>query len=102
MEYRAKNHVDTLAWLLLNGLMWIGAAGIAWHLFKPGGWLFWAIDRILSDQPTGFYYLGLGIIGALGAKFGLDSIAPRLFQNLLGAGCAFAGTLFILGLLLPL
>lgn len=102
MEYRAKSHFDALTWLLLNGLMWIGAAGLAWHLFKPGGWLFWAIERILNDQPTSYYFLGLGALGLIAAKAGLDSIDPRLFQNLVTAGCAFAGTLFILGTLLPI
>ncbi len=102
MEYRAKGRVDSLTWLLLNGLTWVGVISIAWNLFKPGGWLFWAFDQILSNQPIGYYYLGLALLGALAGKIWLDSIDPRAVRNLLTAACAFAGTLYILGLLLPL
>jgi hypothetical protein len=102
VEYRAKSHLDTLTWLLLNGLMWVGVGSIAWNLFKPGGWLYWAIDLIARNQPAGYYYLGLGVLGVLAGKVWLDSIEPRAFRHLLCAACAFAGTLFILGLVLPL
>ena len=102
MEYRTKTHFDSFTWLLLNGLMWVGVVSIVWNLFKPDGWLFWAIDLILRDRPAGFYYLGLGVLALLAGKYWLDRIDPRAFRNLLTAGCAFAGTMFILGLLLPL
>ena len=102
MEYRAKGHFESLTGLLLNGLMWIGIIGIAWKLLKPGGWLFWLIDFIARDQPTGFYYLAVGVLGLLAGKFWLDNIAPRAFQHLLTAICAFAGTFFVLSLMLPL
>jgi len=101
MEYRAKNHFDSITWLLLNGLMWVGVIGIAWDMFKPGGWLFQAVDFILREQPTGFYYLSLGVAALLAGKIWLDSIDPRAFRNVLTAVCAFAGTLFILSLFLP-
>jgi hypothetical protein len=102
MEYRAKGHFESLAWLLQNGLMWVGVIGIAWNLLKPGGWLFWIIDLIASNQPTSFYYLAVGVLGLLAGKVWLDSIDPRAFYNLLTAAWAFAGTFFILSLLLPL
>ena len=102
MEYRAKGSFEWLAWLLLNGLMWTGVAGIAWNLLKPGGWLYWMLDLIESNQPYSFYYIGVGILGVLAAKFWLDSLAPDAFQHLLVVTGAFAGTFFILSLLLHL
>lgn len=102
MEYRAKSHFDSITWLLLNSLMWVGVIGITWNLFKPGGWLFQAVDLVLREQPISFYYLALGAAAVLAGKIWLDSIDPRAFRNLLTAICAFAGTLFILSLLLPL
>jgi hypothetical protein len=102
MEYRAKNNVDSLMWLLLNGLMWVGIAGIAWNLLKPGGWLLWIFDLIVREQPTSYYYLALGALGLFAGKVWLDSIGPRAFYNLLTITWAFAGTFFILSLLLPL
>ena len=102
MEYRTRNRFDGIAWLLLNGLVWVGAVGLAWELFKPAGWLFGVADFILREQPTGFYYLGLGIAALLTGKIWLDSVDPRAFHNLLIAVCAFAGTLFMLRPLLPL
>lgn len=102
MEYRAKNHFESVTWLLLNGLMWVGVIGIAWNLLKPGGWLFWIFDIIDRGQPASFYYLGVGLLALLAGKAWLDSIDPRAFYNLLTATSAFAGTFFILSLLLPL
>jgi hypothetical protein len=102
MEYRAKIHFESLTWLLLNGLVWIGVVGIAWNLFKPGGWLVWIIDLIVRNQPTGFYYLAVGVLGLVAGKIWLDNIDPRAFYSLLTAAWAFAGTFFILRLLLPL
>ena len=102
MEYRAKGHFEWLTWLLLNGLMWVGVIGIAWNLLKPGGWLFWIIDLIARNQPTSFYYLAVGVLGLLAGKIWLDHVDPRAFYNLLTAAGAFAGTFFILSLLLPL
>ena len=102
MEYRAKRHFESLTWLLLNGLMWVGVIGIAWNLLKPGGWLFWIIDVIVRNQPVSFYSLAVGVLGLLAGKVWLDSIDPCAFYNLLTATWAFAGTFFILSLLLPL
>lgn len=102
MEYRAKGHFEWLTWLLLNGLMWVGVIGIAWNLLKPGGWLFWIIDLIARNQPTSFYYLAVGVLGLLAGKIWLGNIDPRAFYNLLTVTWAFAGTFFILSLLLPL
>jgi hypothetical protein len=102
MEYRAKFHFESLTWLLLNGLMWMGVIGTAWNLLKPGGWLFWIIDLIERNQPTSFYYLAVGVLGLLAGKVWLDHIDPRAFYSLVTAALAFAGTFFILSLLLPL
>ena len=102
MEYRAKGQIQSLTWLLLNALIWVGVAGIGWNLLKPGGWLFRIVDLIARNQPVGIYYLALGLLALCAGKVWLDSIDPRAVYNLLSAGCAFAGTLFILSLLLPL
>jgi hypothetical protein len=102
MEYRTKAHIESLTWPLMYGLMWVGVIGIAWNLFKPGGWLFWIIDLIAANQPTSFYYLAVGMLGLLAGKVWLDNIDPSAFYSLLTAACAFAGTFFILSLLLPL
>jgi len=68
MEYRAKGHFESMTWLLLNGLMWVGVMGIAWNLLKPGGWLSWIIDLVVQDQPASFYYLAVGVLGLLAGK----------------------------------
>jgi len=102
MEYRAKGSFEWLTSLLLNGLMWTGVVGIAWNLLKPGGWLYWILNQIEQNQPTSFYYFGVGVLGSLAGKFWLDSIDPRAFHHLLIAIGAFAGTFFILSLLLHL
>lgn len=102
MEYRAKGYFELLTWLLLNGLMWVGVIGIAWNLLKPGGWLLWIIDLIVRNQPASFYYLAIGVLGLVAGKVWLDNIDSRAFYNLLTATWAFAGTFFILSLLLAL
>ena len=102
MEYRAKNHIELLIWVLLYGLMCIGIAGVAWSLLKPGGWLFWFIDLIASNQPASYYYLSVGALGLLAGKVWLDYVDPRAFANLMSAACAFAGTFFTLSLILSL
>ena len=100
MEYRVKAHFESLTWLLMNGLTWAGVIGIAWNLLKPGGWLSWIIDLVGANQPTSFYYLSVGLLGLLASKIWLDSIDPSAFYSLLTASSAFAGTFFILSLLL--
>lgn len=102
MEYRSKDYLESLSWPLLNCLMWVGAVGIAWNLLKPGGWLFRIIDLIVDNQPASFYYLGVGLLGLLAGKAWLDNIGPRAFSNLLTVIAAFAGTFFLLSLLLSL
>lgn len=102
MEYRAKAHFGSLTWLLMNLLTWVGVIGIAWNLLKPAGWLFWIIDLIVANQPTSFYYLAVGMLGLLAVKVWADNIDPGACNNLLAASAAFAGTVFILNLLLPL
>ena len=102
MEYRSKDYLESLTWLLLNGLMWVGVVGIAWNLLKPGGWLYWGIDLAVLHQPDSYYYLGVGILALLAGKVWLDSIDPNAIWNLLTAVCSFAGTFFILSLLMQL
>ena len=102
MEYRAKGSFEWLTWLLLHGLIWTGVVGVAWNLLKPGGWLYWILDLIGRNEPTSYYYLGVGIVGLLAGKFWLDSIGPRAVYHLLTAAGAFAGTFYILSLLLRL
>lgn len=102
MEYRAKIHAESLPWLLFNGLTWTGVIGIAWNLLKPDGWLSWIIDAMVRNQPTSIYYLAIGVLGLLAGKVWLDNIDPHAFYGLLTAAAAFAGTFFILSLLLPL
>lgn len=100
MEYRAQDHLDSLTRLLLVVLMWVGGAGIAWNLFRPGGWLYWIFDLIARNQPVSYYYLAVGALGLLAGKILLDNVYPRAFYDLLTVACAFAGTFFILSLLL--
>ena len=102
MEYRAKRQLNPVVSLLLYGVVWVGVLGIAWNLFKPQGWLSWAIDLILSNETTGIYYLAVAALAVFAAKYWLDSIGPYAFRATLIMICAFAGTIFIMGLLLPL
>lgn len=103
MEYRTRGGpFEMLTWGLLNGLMWVGIAAVAWNLFKPGGWLFWIIDLVASNQPKSFYYLIVGAIGLLAGKVWLDNVHPNACANLLTVVWAFAGTYFVLRLLLPI
>jgi hypothetical protein len=102
MEYRAKGSFEWLTWLLLQALVWTGVIGVAWKLLKPGGWLYWTFDQFERNQPVSIYYLAVGVIGLLVGKFWLDSIDPRAFYHLMTATGAFAGTFFILSLLLKL
>lgn len=102
MEYRAKGHFEWLTRLLLQSLVWTGAVGMAWNLFKPGGWLYWLLDQIERNQPDSAYYLAAGMLGLLVGKYWLDGINPRAFLHLLNASGACAGTFFIMSLLLKL
>ena len=102
MQYREQGQFESLSQLLLSGHAWVGVIGIAWNLLKPGGWLYRIIDLVMLNQPAGFYYLAIGVLGLLAGKVWLDRIDPRAFYNLLAATWACAGTFFILHLLLPL
>ena len=100
MEYRVKGSLEWLTWLLLNCLMWTGVGCIAWNLLRPRGWLYWIVDLIGRNQPTSFYCLGVGVLGLIAGKFWLDSIGPHAVYHLLMAIGTFAGTFYILILLL--
>jgi hypothetical protein len=102
MEYRSRGLFESTIWITLNALLWVGIIGIAWNLLKPGGWLFQFLGVIADNQPTSFYYLAVGILGLLSGKHWLDQMNPNAVSNLLSFGCAFAGSVFILRLLLPL
>lgn len=101
MEYRSRGLIASTIWVALNALLWVGVVGIAWHLFKPGGWLFQFIAIVVDYQPTSFYYLAVGMLGLLAGKQWLDDLNPNALSNLIGFICAFAGSYFILRLLLP-
>ena len=102
MGYRTRGHFESFTWLLLNGLMWVGVVGIAWNLLKPGGWLYWGIDLAVLHRPDSYYYLGVGVLALLAGKAWLDSIGPSAIWNLLTVACSFAGTFFLLRLLMHL
>ena len=102
MEYRTKRPIEMLTSGQLKGPIWVGIAAAAWNLFKPGGWLYWFIDLMVNNQPMSFYYLMVGVAGLLSAKVWLDNVHPNACDNLLTVLCAFAGTYFILRLLLPI
>ena len=99
MEYRNKGVFDATIWVLLRALQWVGIVGIAWNLFKPGGWSFQLIDLVANSQPEGYYYLGIAVLGLLGGKLLLDSLGPNALANFLAVGGGFAGTYFVLRLL---
>ena len=102
MEYRSKIRFESTISATSNVLLWVGVIGIAWNLFKPAGWLFRLIGIIVDDRPTSFYYLAVGMLGLLAGKHWLDELNPNAVSNLLTLGCAFAGSYFVLRLLLPL
>ncbi len=99
MRYRASGSFELVLWVVLNALTWIGIIGIAWSLFKPGGWLFHAIAMVLDNRPTSYYYLVLGLVALLVGKRLLDKIHPDFVSNLMTIIWAFAGTVFIVHLL---
>jgi hypothetical protein len=102
MEYREKGLLDSISSILLNGLLWVGFFGVSWNLLKPGGWVYWIADLAVRHQPASYYYIGLGTIAVIAAKIWLDSIDRRAIFHLLHAFGAFAGTFYILSLLLRL
>ena len=101
MEFRARRQPNPIVSMLLYSVVWVGVLSIAWKLLKPHGWLYAAIDLILQNEPTGFYYLGIAVLGVLAVKYWLDSIGPNAFRTALITVCAFAGSFSILSLLLP-
>jgi hypothetical protein len=102
MEYRSRGRFEATIRVTLIALLWVGIIGIAWNMFKPRGWLFQFIGTIVDNRPTSYCYLAVGILGLLAAKYWLDELNPNAVANLLSFGCVFAGSYFILRLLLPL
>lgn len=79
-----------------------GVTRIAWNLLRPRGWLYWIVDLIGRNQPTSLYCLGVGVLGLISGKFWLDRIGPHAVDHLRVAIGTFAGTFYILILLLQL
>lgn len=102
MEYRNRGVMEAAVWVMLRALLWVGVAGIAWDLLKPGGWLFQFIGLVMDNQPTSIYYLTVGVLGLLAGKYWLDEMNPNASLHFLVFTCAFAGSYFILRLVLPL
>ena len=101
MQYRASRDPNRVVSLMLYAVVLIGALRIVWNLFKPDGWLLWAIDLFLGAQPNGLYYFALACAGVFAMKFWLDTIGPNAVRNALIMLCAFAGSFYLLGILLP-
>ena len=102
MEYRSRGQLESAIWVMLKALLWVGIIEIAWNLLKPGGWLFQIIGMVIDNQPTSYYYVAAGMLGTFTGKYLLDQINPNAASNLLVFICAFAGSYFILHLMLPL
>ncbi len=99
MRYRATWSFESVIWAMLNALTWIGVIGVAWSLFRPGGWLYRGIGLVLDNRPTSYYYVAAVALGLLLGKRLLDRVHPDFVSNLLTAIWAFAGTFFIVHLL---
>jgi hypothetical protein len=102
MHYRSRGMFESALWAMQYALLSIGIAGVAWHLLKPGGWLVWFIAVIAEHRPTSIYYLALAAAGLSAGTLSLNRLKPGLIPNFLTFACAFAGTYFVLRLLLPL
>lgn len=102
MQFRSRGGFESVLWATQWALLSIGIVGIAWNLLKPEGWLSWLIGMVEENQPTSFYYLALAAIGLLAGTHLLNQTRPGAIPNLLTFVCAFAGTYFILRLVLPL
>lgn len=102
MEFRSRGVFESAIWVTLRALLLVGIAGIAWNMFKPGGWLFQLIALIMDNQPTSLYFLAAAVAAVAAAKSWLDAWHPHACANLLTFVCAFAGSYFILRQLLPL
>lgn len=102
MRYQSRGPFASVLWATQYALLSIGVVGVAWNLLKPGGWLYWLIAVIADNRPTSLYYLALAGAGLLAGMLRLNQAKPGALFNLLTFTCAFAGTYFILRLLLPL
>jgi hypothetical protein len=102
MQYRSKGGFESALSATQYALLSIGVAGIAWNLLKPGGWLYWLVAVIADNRPASFYYLALAATGLLAGALWLNQAKPGAIVNFLTFACAFAGTYFILRLLLSL
>jgi len=94
--------LESALWAAQYALLSIGIAGVAWYVLKPQGWLWWLITLIADHRPTSLYYLALAAAGLLSGTFWLNWARPGAVSILLTVACAFAGTYFVLRLLLPL
>lgn len=102
MQYRSRGFFESVLWATQNLLLSIGIAGLVWNLLKPGGWLYWLIAIIVENRPTSLHYLALAAAGLLAGTLWLNQVKPGAISIVLTFTWAFAGTYFILRLLLPL
>ena len=102
MHYRSRGMFESALWATQYAVLSIGIVGVAWNLLKPGGWLYWFTAVIADHRPTSIYYLALAAAGLSAGTLWLNRIKPGLLSSLLTVACAFAGTYFVLRLLLPL
>lgn len=101
MQYRSRGGIDSALWVMQQLLLSIGIVGVAWDLLKPEGWLYWLIETIEVHRPASLYYLALAIAGLFATTLWLNQAKPGVVSNLMAFGWAFAGTYFILRVLLP-
>jgi hypothetical protein len=102
MHYKSIGFFEAALGAAQKLLLSIGIAGVAWSLLRPGGWLYWFIAILAGNRPTSLYYLALAAIGLLAGTLWLSQARPGAISSILTFACAFAGTYFILRLLLPL
>lgn len=102
MQYKSRGMFESALWATQYALLSIGIVGVAWNLLKPGGWLNWFIAVIAEHRPASYYYVAPAAAGLLAATLWLRRTRPGVIANLLNFGCAFAGTYFVLRLLLPI
>jgi hypothetical protein len=101
MEYRSRGLFATTIWGTLDALLWVGVIGISYNVFKPNGWSYQFVEIIMENQPTSYYCLAAGLLALLVGKRWLDTLNPNAVHQLLSLGCSFAGSYFIIRLLLP-
>jgi hypothetical protein len=94
---------ESALWATQYALLSIGIFGFGWNLLKPGGgWLYSLLAIVAEHRPASLYCLAFAAAGLLSGSYWLNRVAPSVLSNLLTVACAFAGTYFVLRMLLPL